>query len=265
MSVARRLCAIVDFDTRGQALGNFERGGMRVDYVETVSRYLAAEGADELWLRLAEPGERGAAGLFDPLRALAADLFMPLVAWGGVRTASDARLVCGMGADRVVISCSSPKLTAPVQAVHQITQAVGADRVSAAVVVRRVAEGKSFTWEVCELDGTGTGVDAIGFFDELRQAGAGELVIIPSHEGELTSHPTGLVERVAASMEIQLVSIGAEKDPADVAAPLMMGADAVATASLFRDGSTTVAEVKGMLQSMGIAIRPASKTYAVGR
>lgn len=261
MSLARRLSAIVDFDISGRALGGYERGGMLIDYVETVARYLAAEGVDEVWLHLVTPDDRGAAALFEPLKALASDLFIPLVAWGAVSNASDARLVCGMGADRVVVAASDPNLPDVVQVVRAIAQSVGPDRVSAAVMVRRVAEGKSFAWEACDIGGQGTGRDAIAFLEELRSAGAGELVLIPSHEGELAAHPTGLVERLAATMEVQVVSMGFEREPADLAAPLLIGADAVATAVLFRDGKTTVEEVKKMLTAMGVPVRPAGPPY----
>lgn len=178
-----------------------------------------------------------------------------------MRSASDARLTLGMGADRVVIDAGDPEITDPLGTVHAIAQAVGPDGVSVAVTVRRVAATHTFAWERCLTTGEGTGQDAITFLVELARLGAGELVLIPSFQGQLTSHPSDLVERLSTDVEVQLVSLGAEKEPADLAAPLLMGADAVATSTLFCDGSVQVADIKAMLREYGVAVRPAVPPY----
>jgi len=261
MTLARRVVPIIEFDAQGYALGGWQRGGMNLEFVETVARYLAAEGADEIWLRLTEPDVRGASGLYDPVKSLRGALFIPLVAWGAIRSASDARLMVGLGADRVVIDCTDPEVPDPIGMIAQIAQTVGPDRVSATVVARRVADKQSFTWELCDSSGEGLGQDAWDFVLELTSAGAGEVVFQPFFDKTLSAHATDFVERLSGHIPQQVVSIGSERELADVAGPILMGADAVASASLFRDGQHSVRDVKTVLREYGVVVRPATGLY----
>ena len=256
MTIAPRIIPILDVDPEGRIEGGFLRGGLDLAHAKPAVLYLVSEGADEIWLRLARPDQRGAADLFELIRMIQPTLFVPLVVGGAIASASDARLLIGLGAERVIVECSHLGLGDPVARVEEMVNAVGSDRVVAELVVRRVAAAESYTWEFCDHLGEGTEQDAFNLLQEICRAGAGEIVLNPYFKGALTGHATDLVERLSTVASVQVLSIGLEKEPADMATPLLMGADGVATRQLFNDGSHTVADVKNMLRGFGIPVRP---------
>lgn len=230
--------------------------------------YHAADGADELWLRLAKPDARGAAALFEPLNALRERVFIPVVAWGAVSSAADARLLVGLGAERVIVELAPDPRIDSLGLVRDVVDGVGSDRVSAALTVRRVAMmGASVRWEVCNAVGEGTGQDAHAAALALASLGVSELVVIPLYlppDGPArAAHDADLVDALLPSLHIPVVSVAEDRDPADMAATLLMGADGVASPTLFADGSITVTQAKQVLAEYGIPLRPASPPYTV--
>lgn len=263
MTIVRRVMPVVEFDTSGQLVSEYQRGGMAIPFLEAVCRYHTDDGADEIWLRVIdEAGKGNARDLFEPIRKVRQGVFLPLVVWGTIATPSDARLLLGLGADRVIIDCEGGPGSEPVGRVTAIIDAVGSDAVGVAVSVRRVAATDRQRWEVCDREGLGTGRDAMALFGELAAAGAGEIVILPRPAPDQTAiHDGDLVETLAESLPLQIVSVGEDRAPDDLATPLLMGADGIASARLFADGGWRVDEVKSALASWGIPVRPTSAPY----
>ncbi len=268
MTLARRVVPILDVTPDAAPAVAFTRGGLEVPHLEAIAKYHAADGADELWLRLVRPDARGAAALFEPLNALRERLFVPVVAWGSVSSAADARLLVGLGAERVVIDLAPDVSVDPLTLVRDVASGVGPDRVSVAMTVRRVAlMTRRIRWELCNKDGEGTGQDAEAAAQALAAAGIGELVVVPWYlppDGPArAAHDADLVDALLPSLHIPVVSVGDDKDPADMAAALLMGADAVASATLFSDGAMTVTRAKELLAQYGIPLRPPASPYTL--
>lgn len=268
MTLARRVVPILDVTPDAAPAVPFTRGGLDVPHLEAVAMYHAADGADELWLRLVRPDARGAAALFEPLNALRERLFVPVVAWGSVSSAADARLLVGLGAERVIVDLTRDAKGDALGLVRDVALGVGPDRVSVAVMVRRVAlMGGSVRWEVCNADGEGTGQDAEATALALASAGVGELVLVPwfmPPDGPArAAHDADLVDALLPALHIPVVSVADDKDPADMAAALLIGADGVASATLFADGSVTVARAKQVLSEYGIPLRQAAAPYTL--
>ncbi len=267
MTLARRIAVIVDCDGEGAVASPYTRGGMDIAYAESVASFHVQDGADEVWLRLTHPGPRGVAGLFERMNALSQRVFVPVVAWGPVDGPSDARLLLSFGADRVVVELGHVAHGDPVDHIEKISAAIGKDRVSAALVVRRVASEKGLVWELCDEQGQGTGRNAVALARALPHHGAGEIVLralfpgIDPQEGVV--HDGDLIEEVSSWLDVPVVSVGDDRRPADMAEALLMGADAVASPTLFRDGSTTVAAVKRALKELGVTLRPPRPPYEV--
>ena len=119
--------------------------------------------------------------------------------------------------------------------------------------------------EVCDKEGLGSGRDAMVLFGELAAAGAGELVILPRPAPDQTViHDGDLVETLAESLPLQVVSVGEDRTTDDLATPLLMGADGIASARLFASGALRVDEVKAALESWGIPVRPTKAPYVRG-
>ena len=263
MTVAKRLIPLLEFAPSGALVDPFVRGGIGIDYVEAAVGYLVREGAEEVWLRLVDADAGGAAGLFDPLQKVRAHHFVPLVAWGSVKSLADARLVTGLGADRVVVDIDPTDPDGAEQLIFQMAQSLGQDAVAVAVNVRRIAQSAGSAWELCDERGTGCGIDAVGGLLELAQAGAGELVLQAFFEGKSAGHPADLVERLSQVLPIQIVTRGQEREPRDLGPPLLMGADAVVT-KLLSSGALSLEELKRSMREMGLAVRPCVPPYAQG-
>lgn len=266
MTLARRVAAIVDCDGEGLVVAPYARGGLEVRYAEVVAAFHAQDGADEVWLRLAAPSARGVAGLFERMDALAARVFVPVVAWGPIDGPADARLLLSFGADRVVVQVGAESHGDPLEHVAKIASSIGRDRTTVALLVRRVASQKGVAWELCDEEGRGTGRNALAIARALPQHGAGEVVVkalFPGLEADGVAHDGDLVEQASSWLEIPVVSVGEDRAPADMAEALLMGADGVASASLFRDGSLTVSAAKRALKELGVTLRPPRPPYQV--
>jgi imidazole glycerol phosphate synthase subunit HisF len=259
VTLARRVCAMIDVDDAGRVARRFLKGGMEVGFVEAIAAQLAADGADEVWVRLQKKGSRGSPALYDTFKALETRVFVPLVAWAPITSPADARLLLSFGADRCVVDVNLG-LPDPLAHVARVAQAVGADRVTAAVHVRRVVKGKGVAWELTDQNGEGTGKNALALIDDLVVAGAAEILLVPSlraPDSDRVVHDGELIETVTASMQVPVLSLGDDHDAADLATAFLMGADGVVSATLFASGSPTVDEAKRSLHSFGVSVRPA--------
>lgn len=260
MTLAKRVCAIIPVDDAGKPRQRFEKGGLIADFMEAIASFLEKDGADEVWLRVDVEKEttRGPNALFAPLGVLERRVFVPIVAWARVPTPADARLLLSFGADRVVVDVNLG-LPDPVGHVARVAQAVGPDRVVAALSVRRVAGDKGLMWELLDDKGQGSGLDALRLAELMPAAGACEIVLVhstPAPSADVVVHDGELIEEATATLAIPVLSVGEDRDAADLATPLLMGADGVVTA-LFASGTPTPAQVKATLAGYGIGLRPA--------
>jgi imidazole glycerol phosphate synthase subunit HisF len=273
MTLAKRICALVPCDETGRPRKRFIKGGLEVDFIEAIANHLANDGAEEVWLRVdpsttvpsgagagasAAPGaSRGPNALYNPLAVLEKRTFVPVVAWASAPTPADARLLLGFGADRVVVDVNLG-LPDPVAFIARVVQTTGPDRVSAALAVRRFVGDKGVVWELVDPQGQGTGIDAITLAARLPAVGACEILLVPSvpaPQSERFVHDGELIEHVSAMSSVPVLSVGDDRELADLATPLLMGADGVVSA-LFATGSPTVDAGKRALQEYGLALRP---------
>ncbi len=257
MTLAKRICAIVPLNDAGKPRHRFEKGGLVADFVEAIAAFVEKDGADEIWLRLDVVGARGPNALYGPLSVLERRVFVPIVAWAPIPAPADARLLVGFGADRVVVDVSLG-LPDALGHVTRIAQAIGPDRVTAALNVRRIAGEKGMAWELVTASGEGTGVDALSLSARLPSVGACEVLLVHSvaaPSADVVVHDGELIESVCAQLSVPVLSVGEDRDMADLATPLLMGADGVCTA-LFASGKPTPAQAKTALHAYGIALRP---------
>ena len=255
MTLARRLCALVPCDDTGKPKVRFNKGGLDVDFVEAIANHLAVDGADEVWLRL-DAGVKANA-LYAPLQVLEKRTFVPVVAWGHAPTPADARLLLGFGADRVVVDVNLG-MPDPLGFIARVVQTAGTDRITAALAVRRFVGDKGVVWELVDPEGKGTGLDAIVLAERLPAAGACEILLVPSvpaPQSERLVHDGELIEHVSALSSVPVLAVGDDREIADLAMPLLMGADGVVT-SIFSTGAPTVQAGKQALAAYELPLRP---------
>jgi len=260
MTIVHRVVPIVRLDAEGQLLEPFSRGGIDVAYVGSVCGFHCRDGADEIWLQLVNPDGRGVRSLFDVVKTVRPMAQVPITVWGGIQSASDARLLVELGADRVVVDVE-PDYEDALDRAQSIADAVGPDALTVAMRTRRLAANPKVTWEAATPDGERSGYDATLLALELAKRGAGEIALMLLDEKGVV-HDADLVERLAERLHIQLVSLGEERSLDELATPLLMGADAIASYRLFADGSCSVIDVKRRLQEFGATARPSEPPYA---
>lgn len=225
------------------------------DPVEAAARY-DAQGADEItYLDIAATLEnRGT--LLDLVSRTAARVFAPLTVGGGVRSEADFVALLRAGADKVSVNSSAVKEPG---LVDRLSALAGAQALVVAVDVKRRprAAGAPQEWEVYVAGGSkATGREGLAWIREVADRGAGELLLTSmDRDGTQAGYDLELLERVAAAVRIPVIASGGVGTLEHLAEGLRF-ADAALAASIFHDGTHTVAEAKQYLLARGVEVRP---------
>ena len=225
------------------------------DPVEAAARY-DAQGADEItYLDIAATLEnRGT--LLDLVSRTAARVFAPLTVGGGVRSEADFVALLRAGADKVSVNSSAVKEPG---LVDRLSAIAGAQALVVAVDVKRrpAPAGRATEWEVYVAGGSkATGREGLAWIREVADRGAGELLLTSmDRDGTQAGYDLELLERVAGAIRIPVIASGGVGTLAHLAEGLRF-ADAALAASIFHDGTHTVAEAKRYLLERGVEVRP---------
>ena len=187
------------------------------------------------------------------LRDLADQCFMPFTAGGGVRSEQDVRELLLAGADKV--SLNTALYTAP-DVVSGCAAAFGAQCVVASVDARRADGGDG--WEAMMQAGTEpAGVSAAEAARRAVESGAGEILLTSiDQDGTMEGYDLGLIESVAAAVDVPVIACGGAGEPDHfVAAVRDGGADAVSAASIFHFTRYTPNDIKRHMADAGLHVR----------
>jgi len=225
------------------------------DPVELSRRYDLA-GADELVLLDITASSDSRDIIIDVVERCAAELSIPFTIGGGVRSVEDARVLLGAGADKVSVNTAA---VADPDLLDRIAAAVGSQSVVVAVDARRRDPADADAgWEVFTHGGrTPTGTDAVAWCAEAVRRGAGE-VLLTSMDRDWTREgfDIELLRAVTAAVGVPVIASGGAGDAGHMADAVSAGgASAVLAASILHFGDVTVAEIKQVMHSRGIAVR----------
>jgi cyclase len=223
------------------------------DPVELAARY-ALMGADEIvMLDISASAEGGAAAL-DVLRRATDQVFLPVTLGGGMRSVADIRAALLAGADKVGVNSAAvanPGLLA------EGARIFGQQCMVLAIDARRTNLTSS-GWEVYTHGGRRpTGIDAVEWACEGVKNGAGEILLTSmDRDGTLDGFDLPLTSTIASLVSVPVIASGGVGIPQHMADGVIDGkADAVLAASIFHDGTYTIAQVKGIMAQAGIAVR----------
>ena len=209
------------------------------------------QGADEVVILDISATPEGRGHQMQVVRAVRRQLRIPLSVGGGIRIAADAGRLLEAGADKVAVNTAAvenPEL------VSEMAARFGCQSTVVAIDARRVSGG----WEVVVHSGQrSTGRDALAWAEEICERGAGEILLTSwDRDGTRQGYDAELLTEVSSRISVPLIASGGAGELAHFGEAFAAGADAVLAASLFHYGETTVGEVKHLLATEGVEVRP---------
>jgi cyclase len=267
---------IVCLDVRdGRVVKGVQFEGLRDvgDPVDLSARY-QTEGADEIVFLDISASLEGRRTLLDVVRRTAERLFIPLTVGGGINDVADIALALRAGADKVSVN------TAAVERPELITEAserFGSQCVVASIdarVERRQVEiavrtdtlasageqrAPQQSWFRVFTHGgrTPTELDAIVWAQRCAELGAGEILITSiDQDGQRGGYDLELTARIVEAVTVPVIASGGAGTAEHMRdALLLAGADAALAAGIFHDHTTSIGEVKRILQGAGVPVR----------
>jgi imidazoleglycerol phosphate synthase cyclase subunit len=209
------------------------------------------DGADELVILdvSATPERRGTQ--LDVVRAVRANISIPLCVGGGVRNAEAAFQLLNAGADKVGINTAAVENPA---ILGELAARFG--RQCVVLAIDAAASGDN-RWEVVTRSGKNrTGLDAVKWAEAAAKAGAGEILLTSwDRDGTKQGYDLALISAISGVVDVPIIASGGAAVPEHMSAAVKAGADAVLAASIFHHGEYTVDTLKISLARLGVEVR----------
>ena len=220
-----------------------------------LARLYDREGADELVFLDITASSDDRSTVYDMVAATADQVFIPFTVGGGIRSASDMKIMLELGAEKVSINTSA--IQTP-ELINEGAYRFGSQAIVVAIDARKVPGGRG-SWEVYTHGGRNpTGLDAVEWAREAVERGAGELLVTSMDtDGHQKGYDIAMLRAISDAVTVPVIASGGAGGPEHMAEALTDGhADAVLAASIFHFGTYSIAEVKSYLAGRGIPIRP---------
>jgi imidazole glycerol-phosphate synthase subunit HisF len=220
------------------------------DPVEAAIAYDAA-GADELCFLDITASHENRDTIHDVVTRTAEACFMPLTVGGGVRSVEDIRKLLACGADKVSINTAAVSRRAFVK---EAAEKFGDQCIVVAIDAKRVGDH----WEIFTHGGRNpTGIDAIGYAQEVVALGAGEILLTSmDRDGTKKGYDVALTRAIADAVTVPVIASGGVGNLDHLVEGIRDGhATAVLAASIFHFGEYTVRQAKEHMVRAGLPMR----------
>jgi cyclase len=225
------------------------------DPVEAAIAYDAA-GADELTFLDITASHEDRGTMLDVVRRTAEACFMPVTVGGGVRTVEDIRVLLQSGADKVSINTAAVQRRAFVK---EAAEKFGDQCIVVAIDAKTVSgPGEKPRWEIFTHGGRKpTGIDAVGYAQEVVSLGAGEILLTSmDRDGTKTGFNIPLTRAIADAVTVPVIASGGAGNLDHLVEGIRDGhATAVLAASIFHFGEFTVRQAKEHMAKAGLPMR----------
>jgi Imidazoleglycerol-phosphate synthase len=181
---------------------------------------------------------------------------MPLTVGGGVRTVDDIRKLLTCGADKVSINTAAVSRRAFVK---EAAEKFGDQCIVVAIDAKKVSgpDGKD-RWEIFTHGGRNpTGIEAIGYAEEVVALGAGEILLTSmDRDGTKKGYDIPLTRAIADAVTVPVIASGGAGTLDHMVEGIRDGhATAVLAASIFHFGEHSVREAKSYMAKAGLPMR----------
>jgi cyclase len=221
-----------------------------------LARRYNVEGIDELVILDITATVEARRALADTIRAVAAELFIPLAVGGGVRSESDAAAVIDAGADKV--SLNTAALANP-GLITTLADRYGSQAIIVAIDARRSDSG----FAVYVRSGRqAADRDAVEWAREAADRGAGEILLTSmDRDGTRSGFDCDMTAAVSNAVSIPVIASGGAGGFEHFVDVFTRGAaDAALAASIFHYSEHAVADLKRHLVQHKIPVRLAQSS-----
>jgi cyclase len=250
--LSKRLIACLDVRDGAVVKGvQFEGLAVAGDPAALARRY-DDEGIDELVVLDVTATVEKRRALASTLRAVSAQIFIPLAVGGGIRSEADAEAALEAGADKVALN--SAALEDP-SLLTRLASRYGSQAVVAAIDAKRADDGR---YEVFARSGRArTPREAVEWAREAADRGAGEILLTSiDRDGTRAGFECALTAAVAEAVSIPVIASGGAGTFEHFHEVFTAGrADAALAASVFHFSEHAVGELKTFLRGHGIPVR----------
>ena len=222
------------------------------DPIELARKYYEA-GADELTFLDVHATVDNRATMYDLVSACAEQTFIPLTVGGGIREVDDVAKLLAAGADKVSVGSagiSNPKL------LEEIASRFGNQVLVVSLDLKRSEQTQSGFVVTTHGGRQLTELDALAWVTECIELGAGELLVNSiDADGTREGFDTELIGEIRKIANIPIIASGGAGKASDFPLAAAAGADAILAASIFHEGSVSIASAKQELKLAGYETR----------
>jgi cyclase len=222
------------------------------DPIELATRYYL-DGADELTFLDVKATVDNRSTMYDLVTATAERLFIPLTVGGGIREVDDVAKLLSAGADKV--SVGSAGITNP-NLLTQIADRFGNQVLVISLDLKRSPSTQSGYVVTTHGGRQETDLDALNWVQRCQELGAGELLVNSiDADGTRAGFDIEMLEAIREISAVPVIASGGAGKASDFPEAAKAGADAILAASIFHEGSVSIAEAKHELITSGFEVR----------
>jgi cyclase len=222
------------------------------DPIELATRYYL-DGADELTFLDVKATVDNRSTMYDLVTATAERLFIPLTVGGGIREVDDVAKLLSAGADKV--SVGSAGITNP-NLLTQIADRFGNQVLVISLDLKRSPSTQSGYVVTTHGGRQETDLDALNWVKRCQELGAGELLVNSiDADGTRAGFDIEMLEAIREISAVPVIASGGAGKASDFPEAAKAGADAILAASIFHEGSVSIAEAKHELITSGFEVR----------
>lgn len=211
------------------------------------------EGADELVFLDISASVEGRDTMLDVVKKTVAQISIPLIVGGGIRTTENMQQLLDAGVSK--ISINSAAISNPA-VITEAANAFGSPRIIVAIDVKWSEEEQD--WFVYTHGGQKkTACGAVDWAIEVEKLGAGEILLTSmDRDGEKDGYDLVITKRVKEAVSIPVTASGGAGNVEHILAAFTeANADAALAASIFHFKETNIAEVKKYIRERGVEVR----------
>ena len=209
------------------------------------------EGADELVFLDITASKDNRQTLFNVVKDVAKNIFIPFTVGGGLQNIDDIRTALLLGADKVSLNTSAIKNP---DLISEAAAAFGEQCVVVAMDVKKIGD----KYKVFKKGGSvETELEAVAWAKEAVRRGAGEILLTSmDRDGTKLGYDLDITRAISEAVSVPVIASGGAGSLEDFKTVLTTGkADAALAASLFHYEESSVGKVKKYLSANNVPVR----------